>query len=510
MAFYLLNSVKFNLYILTIKLLLHTLIQDLSQDDFLAFTHFLDRRNRRSDTKNTRLARLLRSDPLPDRPDIVIYNKQARNAYHALCKRLFDALIDFTAARSFETETSEEMAVFKYLLAARIFYENQQDLAARKVLLRAQHMAQEIDLYSGLSEIYHTKIQYAHRHPDVALERCIEDFNTIKAQHHKEEQLNMAYATLKERLSQGAHFSEPLDGLIKTIFERYHIVIDQNLSFKALYQLLEIVNTLAHQSHDFYGALPLIAQIEKVINTRATQTKKHLYYRIYILYFLANAYFRSRHFVKSEVYINRLQDAMALENGRYYKRFHQSALLLKALQLNYTGEGLQAITLLENHRVKKHPLTPDLILALAVFYLQQQEYKKALGVLRLLQHSPKWYLKKEGVDWLIKKELFTLILHLELDHIELVESLLRSFKRNYSAQIAQETRLKIFLDFFTTLYLRPQMVDDARFRESVRLAFQSFQNTQVDLFLLSFYSWLVAKTQKTPLYKTTMVLLQRD
>ncbi|MEQ3656466.1 MAG: hypothetical protein ABNH00_11430 [Dokdonia sp.] len=491
-------------------MLLHSLIKQLSQDDFLAFTHFLARRNRRSDTKNIRLAHLLREDPLPDRPDLIIYKKQARNAYHALCKRLFDALIDFTAARSFETESSQELDVFKYLLAARIFYENQQDLAARKVLLRAQQMAQEIDLYSGLSEIYHTKIQYAHRHSDLELAQCIKDFNNNKAQHHKEEQLNMAYATLKQRLSNGDHFSQPLDRLIRDVFERYQISIDQSLSFKALFQLLEIINTLAHQSHDFYGALPLIAQIEDVIHSRVTHSSKHLYYRIHILYFLANAYFRSRQFSQSEVYIDRLQDAIALENGRYYKRFRESALLLKALHLNYTGQGLKAITLLENHSAQKLPLTPDLTLALGVFYVQQHQCKQALGVLRLLQHSPKWYLKKEGVDWLIKKELITLIIHLELEHIDLVESLLRSFKRNYTAHIAQESRLKIFLDLFTSLFQSPQIVDDTRFRESVRLQFQSFQKTQVDLFLLSFYSWLVAKTQKVSVYKTTMGLLQRD
>ncbi|MDE0597936.1 MAG: hypothetical protein OSB51_02055, partial [Dokdonia donghaensis] len=101
------------------------------------------------------------------------YGSSNRNAYHALSKRLQDSLIDFIATRSFETETSEDMTVFKWILTARILYEQDQIDPAHKLLKKAIKRAKQLDLYTALVEAYHTQIQYSHLHPEQDLPELV-------------------------------------------------------------------------------------------------------------------------------------------------------------------------------------------------------------------------------------------------------------------------------------------------------------------------------------------------
>ena len=74
--------------------ILFELIQSLSIEDYEKFKSYLRRKNKRSDTKNIALVKLLRQPQLPTKIDQILYEKPAKNAYHALCKRVHDNLID--------------------------------------------------------------------------------------------------------------------------------------------------------------------------------------------------------------------------------------------------------------------------------------------------------------------------------------------------------------------------------------------------------------------------------
>lgn len=491
-------------------MILQTLIQTLTQEEIQSFKAYLRRRNKRSDTKNTELLTLLQRENIPKNLDVVLYGKSSRNAFHALCKRLHDNLIDFIASRSFETETSEELQVFKFLLSARIFYENQQFTAAVKTLAKAETRARNIDLYSALSEIHHTQIQYAHHHPEVNLEALIEKFRYNQKLHNQQENLNLAYASLQHTLLHSTTESpQNIHELLAQTFETFQIDLNESLSFKSLFQLLEIINTLAHRVHDFSSILPLITSIEQKISERSNNNPhKHLFYRIHSLYFIANAYFRNRQFEMTHSYLAQMEMAMETDRGRYKVRFRESALLLQSLNLNYTGRAIEAIDHIETYlNLPKIKESPDILLALTVFYVQQENYKKALRKLNQLKHSDTWYLEKEGRDWLIKRDLVTLIIHIELEHLDLTDSLLRRFRRKHATVIASETRLALFLSFVRRIHNSPEVVDDLRFRESVKKQFTTAHQQHEDLFLLSFFAWIKAKIDKTPIYSTTLDLL---
>tara|TARA_R110001632_G_scaffold78643_7_gene176322 strand:+ start:1666 stop:3147 length:1482 start_codon:yes stop_codon:yes gene_type:complete len=490
-------------------LILKTLINTLSLEEIQSFKAYLGRRNKRADTKNTQLLALLQKDELPKKIDVILYGKPNRNAYHALSKRLHDNLIDFIASRSFETESSEELQVLKLLLSARIFYENQQFTAAIKTLAKAETKAQQIDLYSALSEIYHTQIQYAHQHPEVDLDSLFKRFRHNQKQHNQQENLNLAYASLQHSLLQKpAEKRENIHSLLEKTFTNFEIDLNQSLSFKSLYQLLEIINTLAHRLHDFSAILPLISSIEQKNSARTDNPNKHLYYKIHSLYFIANAYFRNRQFKLAQTYLTQMEAAMDADRGRYKVRFRENALLLHSLTLNYTGQAIAAIDCIEKYlQLPKIKPTPDLILALTVFYVQQHNFKVAFQQLNQLKHSDIWYIEKEGRDWLIKRDLVALIIHLELEHLDLTDSLLRRYRRTHAQAITTDSQLALFLSYIRQIHNAPQVVDESRFRESVKKHFTTQHLHKEDIFLLSFFAWLKAKINKDSTYSTTLDLL---
>ncbi|RMB62923.1 hypothetical protein EAX61_04945 [Dokdonia sinensis] len=487
---------------MSLKLLIDTLLPE----EIPLFKSYLRKRNKRSSTKNIALLDAVVNGIEIKNIDTHLYGKSSRNAYHALSKRLHDNLIDFIASRSFETEASEEMEIFKLLLAARIFYEKQHHAPARKTLLKAKAKAQKIDLYSALNEIYHTQIQYAHLHKTEDLEILIADFEENQNLLLQQEKLNIAYATLKVKLK--APQADMQKTLLST-FGQYGITINNTLTFKSLYQLLEIITSAAHLISDFAGALPFITNIEQAIIPKI-QDGKHLYYRIHYFYLMTNSYFRNRDFGKAQNYLSQMKTAMKEERGRYVDRFCENALLLKTLLDNYTGNSSKATATLQSHfekTSKKNAPNPDLVLALTVFYVQQAEHKAALSTLNRLKHTDSWYLEKAGEDWLIKRDLVELIVHIELENIDLVESLLKRFRRKYKSQIKNDQRLEQFLKFATTMYRGDMDTVAARFRESVKSQLKTSSILKEDIFMLSFYAWVKSKMTGQPLYKTTLALL---
>ena len=73
---------------------LHTIIGSLSTEDKKEFVRTLKERNKRFDTKNVELFRLLDTAQLPPNIDLILYGTPSKGAYHALTKRLHDVLID--------------------------------------------------------------------------------------------------------------------------------------------------------------------------------------------------------------------------------------------------------------------------------------------------------------------------------------------------------------------------------------------------------------------------------
>ncbi len=490
----------------TISSIIHTL----SDEEKRSFITLLRQKNKRNDTKNIQLFKLLDTTKETKNLDIKIYGKSSKGAFHALSKRLHDSLIDFIASKSLEGETSEEMEILKLLLASRIFFEQKQFKIAFKTLQKAEQKAITYDLYGILNEIYYTKIQYAHLNTSIPLDSLIHEFKSNKALIQQEENLNLFYATVQNKLIQ--HHQDFIT-IIQQALSNFGISINHGLTFRSLFKILEITNQAAQASRDYYTILPFVEEAYTKIETKESLIDKHLFYHIQILYYVANAYFRNKEFNTSLQYLSLMKDQMQKHQNKYYRRFLPQYTLLHNLNLYYTGSANVAITNMEAFDYDRHKeqivYLLDLKLSQIGFYFVQLRFRDALKVLHDFYHSDRWYTDKAGIIWVIKKNLVEILLHIELDNLDLVESRVNSFRKKHGAYLKNnnENRVLDFLKLTLEYYRKPEIITTDIFKSKIETSLKMPLREQEDIFEMSFYAWLKSKAYDSDLYQTMLKLV---
>ena len=492
-----------------------SIIDTLSVEEQQKFIVYLHQKNKRKDAKNVKLFKLLvKNDDDSKAICHQLYGTKHSNAYHALRKRLFQSLIDYSANKNLEDENSIDMQIIKYILASRTYLLQKNYVIAYKILDKAERLADEHLLYPILNEIYHTKIQYAANHPNINLDELIIKQTENQKKHQLEDQLNIVYAKLKSILNAVNHEGKVInfEELLQNTLNDSAIKLNESLSFKSLYQILAIANISALITTQYYQIENFVLKSYAIIKKKK-ETEKQLYYQIYIVYIIANTLFRNKKFEKSLHYIKEMEHLMRLKNSAYYKNFILKKSLVKALNLNYHNQQNEAIALVESAiKLKHNDLEShlDLQLSLLMFYFQQSDYKKANSILSQFYHTDKWYIEKTGIDWVIKKNLAEILLYIELRDEDLFYSRLKSFKRRYTNYLKQIDQMRIltFLHFAEQYYLNPQSIFSPEFRNKLEISFK-WNTVQVeDIFVMSFYAWLKNKIEKGNLYKTTLKLIK--
>ena len=480
---------------------LNTLISSLSSDEVGAFLAFAKAKNQRTDVKNIQLFQLLRKDVRVDL-DLKIYGKANKNALHALQNRLKENLIDFTATRGFSSDSQEEMQLFKLVLAARIFLEQEHYAIGFKTLKKATSKAISLESYAILQEIYHTHVQHAHLDPKATLERIITAYQENEKRYLIESRLVMAYATLQKTLK-----SHPANvyQVIQQQLAVFDISIDHNLSFKSLYQLMRVVTDAATLTSDYAGVSIFMNHIYEVVENKKHLADKHLYYHLEILYLMAGTCFRNKDFIRSQQLVGELQLEMQKNKGAYKKQFLGRGLLLKALNRNYTGEPERAME--DIQQIQKPDLSTQLVHI--TFLFQQQSFIRARKMMNDFYHSDQFYEKKEGILWVIQKNILEILIYIELQQPDLVVSKMRSFIRRFKGRLEDlsEQRVLVFIKLLQSYYDRPYEITEERFQNKVQQAFEWKTAAREDIFVMSFYAYLKAKMEKKSIYQATLELV---
>lgn len=481
---------------------IHAIIATLSIEDKKEFVRNLKDRNKRNDTKNIELFQLLDTTHLPEHIDVILYGKPSKGAYHALSKRLHDVLIDFIATKGFDTEASEEMTALKLVLASRIFFEQKQPDIAFKTLSKAALIASKQNLFNISNEIYQTLLLHAHLNKSLDLQDLILQYRENKVKIDEEENLNLFYASIQQELSQ----SNPnISDSINRNLLKFNISITKNLSYQSLFKILQITNQVAYVTRDYQVFLPFIEDACQKIEATERIKDKHLYDHLQILYYLANTYFRIKNFELSANYLETMHSIMSLEDKKYNSIFYAQYVLLKSLLLIYTGKNQEAVSEIASFNFEKYKnkseYAVDLRLALVVALFFQNQYKEAFKILQEFHRTDQWYVDKIGYIWVIQKNLIEIVVLIELDYSDLVESRLNSFKRKYNAHL-QEHKESVILDFLkliTIFYYKTEDVYSEKFRNKVEKLL-SVNSKDTDVFTLSFYAWFKAKIDKTDAY----------
>jgi len=496
---------------------LEQIIVTFSVEEQQQFIQYLEKKNKRSDTKNIVLLKLIAKQELASNEiQNKLYASKNKDAYHALRKRLYQSLIDFTANAILAEENSTDMQIIKYILASRTFLTHKQYKVAYKILDKAETIAQEHLMFPLLNEIYHTKIQYAYTSHSEGIDKLIKKFKANQKNNFLEDELNIVYAKIRNTLNQITYKGDIIDfeTLLENTLKEHNITINDSMSFKSLYQLMTIVSISAFVTKDYLRIEPfLIDTYQKLL--QHTNKERQQYYHIQVLYLIANTLFRNKKFSESLEYLNKMHKQMQSRRNKYYNTFKLKYNLLLALNHNYSENAERAITILEEFTIKKHndiEALLDIYLSLIMCYFQQGEFKKAQSIFSKFYHTDKWYEEKAGKEWVIKKNLIEILLHLELGNIDLMESRLLSFKRKYFPYLKsiQEERAITYLNLVEIYYKNPEQVTSKEFYNKVENSFEWTGVKREDIFVMSYYAWLKSKMEKKSLYQTTISLIDKS
>lgn len=493
---------------------LNVIVTTLTVEEQQQFVLFLKKKNKRNDTKNIQLFKLLQQNKLSSTEICKQLYSNKKNAYHALRKRLYNSLIDFIANINLEEENSVDMQIIKYILASRSFLHNKHYKVAYKILDKAEVLAEAHYLFAILNEIYHTKIQYAYAIPEINISNLITQFKSNQKNLLLEDQLNIVYAKMRQTLNNITYKGDVIDieTLLKNTLQDHKITITESLSFKSLYQLITLVSIPAFVTNDYLKTEPFIIKTYAILKTHKSATKQ-LFYHIEVLFLIANILFRNKKFNDSLHYLKLMETQMLANNKKYYNTFKLKHQFLLALNTNYSNQQDKAIGILEQHINSKHSDIDSLLkihLGLSTFYIQGDRFKDAQQIFSKFYHTDKYYESKAGKDWVIKKNLIEIILHIELNNINLVESRLLSFKRNYFKYLKQinQHRAITYLSFIELYYKNPSQLVTDKFKAKVENSFEWVGKEKEDIFVMSFYAWLKSKMENKPLYKTTLEMVQ--
>ena len=363
---------------------LKSIIETLNPEEEQKFINYLDQKNKRKDTKNIQLFKLLAKSKSDSKTICKqLYKTDKSNAYHALRKRLFQSLIDFTANKNLEDENSIDMQIIKYILASRTYLLQKNYDIAYKILDKAERLADEHLLFPILNEIYHTKIQYAANYSKIDIEDLILKQKENQKKHQLEDQLNIVYAKLKSVLNAISYEGKVInfEQILQTTLKENNIKLNESLSFKSLYQILAIANISALVTTKYFQIEDFVLRSYELVKNKK-DTNKQLYYQIHIVYIIANTLFRNKKFEASLRYIKEMEQLMLLKRRIYFKDFILKKTLVEALNLNFKNKtqrprgAFRSSFIFINVLFSKRRLIESKIDSISILPYRQMVYRK--------------------------------------------------------------------------------------------------------------------------------------
>ncbi|MCT1526565.1 hypothetical protein [Sphingobacterium hotanense] len=488
------------------------LIDLLNNQDKADFKSFLNRKNKRKDVKNIRLFNFLETDDIKSINKLYSGQKN-KDAYHALRKRLQDNVLQFLSQRAFESKDSAVYEILRNLVVARFLLENSAAKIGLKCLDRAERLAVQEEQFGLVNEVFLLRMQYAHLDSELALDRLLDRFTLNQTHMQREAKMHMAYAYLRREL-QEIHLKGKivnLTELIEATLKKYQIAVLDLMNYKSLYQILYIANEYAAINQNYGLIERYVRKTYQYIQGLEKPKERHLYYHLYILYYLANFNLRNKRFAESISYLTQMDELMDSSKS-YREQFMLRYQLLLGLNYHFSGkpqEGIQAIEEGLSYATKKSSQEDidDLYLSLTMFYAQHRD-SRSLSYLAKLGHTDHWYEKKMGMLWTIRKNLMEILVHLQFENTELAVSRLHSFKRRYKKYLLsiQEERVMAFLSMVERSIQKPDIVSEQTYQDAVSSMVDIDANK--DIFNLSFIAWLMAKWEKKTAYQLTLSLIE--
>lgn len=489
-----------------------SIINSLSEEEKKDFIKFQKDKNKRKEDKNIALFRLLSKETVESKKaEELLYPERNKAAYLAVRKRLFKSLVEFIALNKLENDKSHAQELEKNYQAALHFFHSDHFKAGWKLLDIAESKALKNNQVELLHRIYKTKIQFSYTDENRDLTELISEYEENKKQLENEEKLNIAYGKIKRQLKETKYKGRVVDfkELFEDAFESLDIPLNAINSAKSLYQLLGIIRSSALITKDYFSVEPFIEESYQSLKDRVGFTSKDKKYQINILYIVAHTMFRNKRFEDCLSYLDELKACFPspiFSSGAFVRQES-----LRALALNYSGKNkeaidLQAVILSQNISVGDRL---NGLLNQVVFKFQAKQFKESLTLLNEINHSDQWLTKSLGIEYVIKRNLIEILLHIELHNFDLAEYKINNFEKNFKKYFLEtdQNRVILFLKLVKQYLLNPKIAGTVSFGNQIRDSFTWVGYRKEDIYALSFFAWLKAKNENADTYECTISLL---
>lgn len=432
------------------------------------------------------------------------------NAYHSNRKRLLKHLMDFVMVKRMDDDTTSGSRVMAMISLANYLFEHGQKDTAWKSLNKAEALATANDQFDLLDNIYNIQIQHAVDQQSPPLDEILEKWKANKVLADEDERAEIAASIIKIKLAEFKSSLIKLDihAFVVNTLKEYDLENAILERPRMLFRFMSMIRGLVLATKEYYDFESLIINQYEKVNQEIGFEKKDHFFKLNLLYMISHVLYRNRKFNQSLEYLQKFQENTLLYKKSYFILFYPKYVLLYAAIKSYQGYNDVSIDLIEQtldedtYRLNTKQRL-DMSLNLAVYYFQQQEFKKSNQVLLQLGHTDNWFKKTMGAEWLARKNLIEIITQFELGHVDIVENRIRSFKKQHAVlmQLKSYQRIQTFIGFIEDCISRPQWVATQDYENHVNNTIKRLPLQREDILAMAFYCWLKSKMLKKPYYQ---------
>jgi hypothetical protein len=510
---------------------LRTTLLTLSPDDRRDFGRFIQRQRRKTTGRlDSRLFELLvRAKPLkpeqlvaqlyPDEPNPV--------AYYALRKRLMRHLTDYLLLRQRQLDTTAASTVRGLLTLAQYLFEAGIPRLAWSTLRKAEKLGRESEQYEQLNAVYNLQIQHADLPHAEPLDEILPRYRTNKKAADEEERANIADSLLRQRLREArvrGRATVSVDDILQKILAEYDLQEAFARSPSLLNRLMSITRNAMLVRRDFTSFAAFIERCYKLMERRHGFAPAQRGHQLKLLYMLAHALYRSRRFADAVAYIDKAQALLAAAPGRQFGEHGPRFTFLLAATYAFLRRNTESIQLLEKvlRDAKSLTTADDLTLRfqLTFHYFAEGKFAKANQALLSLGRTDHWLEQHLGLEWMLNRNIGEVIIQAEMGNAELALSRVRAIERvlreQFPAMPATAEGVEpvpvggpyhpvlAYLALVRELIETPGIERNQSFVNRVAHTPHFISEEREDLQVISFYSWLRARTLGRPYYEVLL------
>jgi hypothetical protein len=509
---------------------LRTTLLTLGPDDRRDFGRFIQRQRRKTNGRlDSRLyellvqAKELKSEQViaklyPDEPNPV--------AYYALRKRLLRHLTDFLLLRQRQLDTTAAASVRGQITLAQYLFEAGIPRLAWSTLRKAEKLAHDNEQYELLNAVYNLQIQRADSPYALPLDDILARYRLNKKAAGEEERANIADSLLRLRLRDArarGRAAVPADAILQNILAEYDLQEAFARSPSLLSRLMSIARNAMLVRRDFASFAPFVERCYNLMERRHGFAPAQQGHQLKLLYMLAHALYRSRRFAESVKYLEKGQALLTAAPGRQFSEFGPRFTFLLAANYAFLRRNAEGIKLLEHvlRNAKTLPTADDLTVRfqLTFHYFAEGLMTKANQVLLSLGRTDHWLEQHLGLEWMLNRNIGEVLIQIELGNDELALTRLRAIERTIREQfpaVSTEDSTEatpvggpyhpvlVYLSLVRELIENPVACHSRDFVNRVSHMPAFISGEREDLQVISFYSWLRARTLGRPYYEVLL------